>query len=262
MITGASEGIGKSYALELAKAGYNLKICARSVDKLDKVAEEARSLNPDIQIQVVQFDVMNAQPKNYESLFTESQPTTIVVNNAGIMRNRFFLKTDPAHLEAMIKTNVHPYIYMAKYATLHFQSNKDKHQHQNAILFTSSMAACCAMANMAVYAGTKMHNLAFSNCYAQAIKRSSSTRELIEVQSLHPAGVSTNLTKFKEVGGEVVTADDCVRGSITDLGSNSRKVFGALVHAAMGHTIPLIAWSPHVNKYTGKMRAKDPNSFI
>ena len=48
MITGASEGIGKSYALELAKAGYNLKICARSVDKLDKVAEEARSLNPDI----------------------------------------------------------------------------------------------------------------------------------------------------------------------------------------------------------------------
>ena len=34
LVTGASEGIGKSYALELAKAGFNIKICARSVDKL------------------------------------------------------------------------------------------------------------------------------------------------------------------------------------------------------------------------------------
>ena len=46
VVTGASEGIGKQYALELAKAGYNIKICARSVDKLEKVAEEAKALNP------------------------------------------------------------------------------------------------------------------------------------------------------------------------------------------------------------------------
>ena len=48
LVTGASEGIGRSYALELAKAGYNLRICARSVDKLEKVAEEAKALNPAI----------------------------------------------------------------------------------------------------------------------------------------------------------------------------------------------------------------------
>lgn len=38
VVTGASEGIGRSYALELAQAGYNLTLCARSIDKLESVA--------------------------------------------------------------------------------------------------------------------------------------------------------------------------------------------------------------------------------
>ena len=71
MITGASEGIGRCYALELAKAGYNLKICARSVDKLERVAEEAKHINPDIQTEVVRLDVMNAQPSEYSNLFND-----------------------------------------------------------------------------------------------------------------------------------------------------------------------------------------------
>ena len=42
------------------------------------------------------------------------------MNNAGIMKNKMFLETDPALLEDMIKTNVHPYVLMTKYALLHF----------------------------------------------------------------------------------------------------------------------------------------------
>ena len=71
MITGASEGIGRCYALELAKAGYNLKICARSVDKLERVAEEAKQINPEIQTEVVRLDVMNAKPSEYSNLFND-----------------------------------------------------------------------------------------------------------------------------------------------------------------------------------------------
>ena len=138
-------------------------------------------INPDIQTEVVRLDVMNAKPSEYSNLFNDVQPTSIVINNAGIMKNRFFLKTDPALLEAMIKTNCHPFIYMAKYATLHFQGNKDKHLHQNAMLFTSSMAAHASMANMACYAGTKVHNMVFAKCYAAAMKRSYTTGDLIQV---------------------------------------------------------------------------------
>lgn len=48
LVTGASEGIGRSYVLELAKCGFNIKLVSRCQDKLEKVAEEARALNPSI----------------------------------------------------------------------------------------------------------------------------------------------------------------------------------------------------------------------
>ena len=92
LITGASEGIGKSYALELAKAGYNITICARSVDKLEGVAAEAKQLNPAIQTKVVRMDVSSASPGDYAALFNENERTSIVVNNAGIMKNKLLFK--------------------------------------------------------------------------------------------------------------------------------------------------------------------------
>ena len=69
VVTGASEGIGRTYALELAKAGYNLKICARSMDKLNQVAEKAKELNPKVQTEIVQLDVTKATPSAYAELF-------------------------------------------------------------------------------------------------------------------------------------------------------------------------------------------------
>lgn len=77
----------------LAKAGFNLKLCARSVDKLETVAHEARQLNASIKTEVVRLDVMSATPFEYAKLFENAaaEPTNIVLNNAGIMKNRMFM---------------------------------------------------------------------------------------------------------------------------------------------------------------------------
>lgn len=40
MVTGSTDGIGKSYAKELAKKGMNILLVARNMEKLQKVAEE------------------------------------------------------------------------------------------------------------------------------------------------------------------------------------------------------------------------------
>ena len=108
---------------------------------------------------------------------------------------------------------------------------------------------------MATYGGTKTHNYVFGQLVARACKKRDSLRDLVDVQTLHPAGVSTALNGFRELRGDCVSADDCVRGALSDLGSNTMSIYGAIKHAAFGHFIlPLVAWSPDFMKYYGKKR--------
>ena len=48
VISGASEGIGRDYALQLAKAGFNLVLVSRTTANLERVATEAKLNNPEI----------------------------------------------------------------------------------------------------------------------------------------------------------------------------------------------------------------------
>lgn len=84
------------------------------------------------------------------------------MNNAGIMKNKHFLKTDPALLEAVIKTNVTPYVLLTKYAMRHFLAQSENHKHKNALTYTSSSLACCSIPNISIYSGTKTFNSVFA----------------------------------------------------------------------------------------------------
>ena len=42
MVTGASDGLGKQYSLELAKSGFNIILMARNAEKTEGVAKEIR----------------------------------------------------------------------------------------------------------------------------------------------------------------------------------------------------------------------------
>ena len=122
------------------------------------------------------------------------------------------------------------------------------------------MAAYAWMPNMAVYAGTKEHNKVLGRLVASYAGKTEGLKGLLDVQTLHPAGVSTNLTNFAKVGGAVVTADSCARGSLADLGQNERAIFGAMEHTILARLIfPLVAWSPDVNREVGFKRSKDRN---
>ena len=65
VVTGASEGIGKNYAIELAKLGFNVKLVSRSKEKLDAVADEIGRLSPNVKAEVVPIDVTTATPSDF-----------------------------------------------------------------------------------------------------------------------------------------------------------------------------------------------------
>ncbi len=57
LITGASSGLGKGMAIEFAKKGRNLALCARRIERLEELKKELLELNPDITVLIKPLDV-------------------------------------------------------------------------------------------------------------------------------------------------------------------------------------------------------------
>ncbi|MGB3726101.1 MAG: SDR family oxidoreductase [Glaciecola sp.] len=65
LITGASSGLGKGMAIEYAKMGRNLALCARRVDRLEALKTELLGINPNIHVVVKSLDV-----NDHDAVFT------------------------------------------------------------------------------------------------------------------------------------------------------------------------------------------------
>lgn len=108
VLTGASSGIGFEAALEFTLHTANKVVCiARSADKLRKLLEIARGINPDCTLLPVEFDIVN---DDYAALipFLQQRLGTvdILINNAGSLLNKPFLETTAAEMSDMLESNV------------------------------------------------------------------------------------------------------------------------------------------------------------
>ncbi|WP_144213859.1 SDR family oxidoreductase [Shewanella donghaensis] len=83
IITGASSGLGKGMAIEFAKQGCNLGLCARRTERLDELKTELLAINPQINVWVLALDVNNHQQvfevfEQYQQLM--GQVDRVIVN--------------------------------------------------------------------------------------------------------------------------------------------------------------------------------------
>lgn len=108
VLTGASSGIGFEAALEFTNYKENKIVCiARSADKLRKLLEIARSINPDCVLLPVEFDIVNDDYAILLPFLKEKLGTIdILINNAGALINKPFLETSKDDLYQMFESNV------------------------------------------------------------------------------------------------------------------------------------------------------------
>lgn len=108
VLTGASSGIGFEAALEFALNKDNKIVCiARSADKLRKLLEIARGINPDCVLLPVEFDIVNDDYAALLPFLKERLGTVdILINNAGSLINKPFLETSREDLYEMFESNV------------------------------------------------------------------------------------------------------------------------------------------------------------
>ena len=105
VVTGASSGIGAATAVELARRGANVGICARRQDRLEEVADQCRSAGAETHVWVTDLSDIDGLDAFAQRVLAETGGVDILVNNAGAARRRRMQKITPAEFDATMAIN-------------------------------------------------------------------------------------------------------------------------------------------------------------
>jgi len=149
VITGASQGLGAVMARQLAEAGADLLLAARSADKL---AEVARSVPAGTRVFTQPTDVTSAADR--EALIARARkelgPVDVFINNAGVEDLGVFAEQDPAVLQRIVETNLIAPMLLARAVLPEMLARGAGH-----LINIASLAGRTGMPFGAAYSGSK-----------------------------------------------------------------------------------------------------------
>ncbi|MDO4190140.1 MAG: SDR family NAD(P)-dependent oxidoreductase [Bacteroidales bacterium] len=149
LITGASSGIGEALALAFAHEGANLLLTARSLDKLQVVAEQCRKQGA-LEVDVQQLDMANQQQiiTFAQECNDNRKPFDYIVLNAGISQRAKTLETAFEVDEQIMQTNYFGPVLLVK----HLDSLKT---HRTHLAVTSSISGLFGFPLRSAYCASK-----------------------------------------------------------------------------------------------------------
>ncbi|MEW5858738.1 MAG: SDR family NAD(P)-dependent oxidoreductase [Cyanobacteriota bacterium] len=186
LITGASRGIGRAIALELAQQGAKrLLLVARDADRLAEVAAEIEALGVKAAIlpldlaQIVEVNIAIAQAwRDYGQIH-------LLVNCAGVAHQAPFLKSQLPDVQQEIAINL-----MGMYTMTRLVARRMATQREGTIVNVSSLMGKIAAPTMATYSATKFAILGFT----QALRGELADYN-IRVMALLPSLTDTDMVR-------------------------------------------------------------------
>lgn len=186
LVTGASRGIGKACAIELAKAGYDVAISYAGNDEAaNKTVAELKDLN--VKAKAYKFDVSNKEAcaKAVEEVLADFGKLDVLVNNAGITRDGLFMRMSAENWEAVINTNLNSAFYMTSPAIKTMIK-----QRCGCIINMSSIVGQMGNAGQANYSAAKAGLIGFTKSLAKELGSRN-----IRVNAIAPGFIQTDMTK-------------------------------------------------------------------
>ena len=216
LVTGASKGIGRCYALQLAAMGYNVLMVASGEQELLSTAEEVRRANPNVWVRSLVKDLATQSASEELFAWTEKEgvKVDVLINNAGIFSFCDILNTPIERIQRMIMLHdITATLNCRLYAADMIKRGGGR------ILNMSSFSIWMPYPGLSLYSASKAYLKSFSVAFAKEVKDKGVT-----VTAICPAGIATDLyglsPKLQRFGvrtGILMTPDSCARRSLNGM---------------------------------------------
>ncbi|WP_077309649.1 3-oxoacyl-[acyl-carrier-protein] reductase [Terribacillus halophilus] len=185
LVTGASRGIGREIALELARKGANVAVnYSGSKEKAEAVAEEIRAIGQEsivIQANVAEEDSVKAMVKETIDAFGSLD---ILVNNAGITRDNLLMRMKEEEFDAVIQTNLKGVFLCTKAVTRQMMK-----QRAGRIINVASIVGVSGNPGQANYVAAKAGVIGLTKTAAKEL----AARNVL-VNAVAPGFITTDMT--------------------------------------------------------------------
>ncbi len=187
IVTGASRGIGRAIAVDLAGHGADLAIVARSSAALQETAEAARALRASVQVEPIVADVTDAKAVDGAVAATLARFGRIdfAIANAGRAFDGLIVRTKPEDLEAVLAVNL-----KSAFALVSAVARPMMKQRGGVIVLMSSIVGISGNVGQAAYAAAKAGLLGL----AKSVAKELGSRN-VRVNAVAPGLIETSMTE-------------------------------------------------------------------
>ncbi len=184
LVTGASRGIGKACALKLADLGYDVAVnYVRNREAAEEVAEEIRAMGRRALTIAADTSDEAAVRAMFRTAAAELSGIDVLVNNAGVVDDRYLLMLTEESLDKSLAVNIKGYFHCAQQAALKMMKKKS-----GMIINISSVSSVLAIPGQGVYSATKAAVNAMTATLAKELARYG-----IRVNGIAPGFIQTDM---------------------------------------------------------------------
>lgn len=190
----ASSGLGREFALELAKKGHNLFLVARREDRLKELQKIIKETYG-VKVEYFKADLTKRENlKNASEKAVSLGQVDILINNAGMGVFYPFPKSSLEGQMKMFNLNMESVTRLTHFFINHMMD----HKSPSKILQVASLASYVWFPNFSIYNGTKSYLRAFSESLAYELRGTN-----LSLTCLCPGGIQT---EFMESAGQNVSS--------------------------------------------------------
>jgi len=217
-VTGASDGLGKEFASQLAAKGFNLILASRTQSKLDNVASTIKSKYSSAQVETLAIDFSRPTDKDYSNLqaLLDGKRVAILINNVGQSHSIPvpFAETERQEIESIININCHATLRVTQLVLPHLLPNK-----KGLILTMGSLGGLTPTPLLATYSGSKAFLQQWSTALAGELAPQGITVHFVQAYL-----VTSAMSKIKKASLIVPNERSFVTSALSKIGRRGGSV--------------------------------------